>query len=170
MNWIGLIAALLVAVLIQTTICPLADLPVVDVDLLLVLALVYGLVAPAQDARLAAFIIGFAVDLTTESALGLRAFGFGLTGLLITQLREITNQRIWWTRLLAGLLAAAPGQLLIVLHLRYIQGIELGNWWSLVFHAIVVAATAALLAALGTAVLRLGQPPHSQRRAAWKRP
>ena len=159
MSWVGLLAAVIVTLLMQTTVCRMGDLPLVDLDLMLVLALVYGLLAPVNDARLAGWIIGLATDLMTEGPIGIYALALGLTALLVTLLRETMNRRLWWVRLLIGLLAAVPGQLLVLLHLRFIQGAQVGAWWEMLWSAVILSAAAALLAALITSLPRLA-PRH----------
>lgn len=161
MSWVGLVAALVVTVLLQTTVCRLGDLPLIDLDLMLVLALLYGLMARVHDARIAAWIIGFVCDLTTEGTLGVHALAFGLTGLFLTQMREVANQRLWWGRALVAFLAAVPGQLLVPLHLRFVQGggTNVGSMWQIFGSAVLISAVAAFLAALVTLL-----PPLAPRR------
>ena len=152
MRWAGLVAVLVVTLIAQTTVARAADLPVLETDLLLVLALLYGLLAATVEARLAAWIIGFAADVMTEGAIGLHALAFGLTGLLLTWLRHIVNRQVWWGRLLMCFAAALPGQLLIVAHLHFLQGAQLGSWWDMVSSALRVALSAALFATLLTLI------------------
>ena len=169
MNWLGLLAALIVALLLQTTVARMGDLPLIDLDLLLVLTLIYGLLAPLHEARLSAWIIGFAADLMTEGPIGVHAFAFGLVGLLLTQMREVINKRLWWGRLLICFLAALSGELLIVFHLRLIQGGQLGTWWHMLASAFSVAMTAALAAALLTLIPSLAPRRYVSQRVPWAR-
>ena len=164
MSWAGLAAAVVVAVLLQTTVCQMGDLPLIDVDLLLTLALVYGLVASADQARIAGWIIGFAYDLTSEGPLGIHAFALGLTALLLTLMRTGVNRNLWRVRLLVCCAAALPGQLLVPLHLRFVQGGNMGSLWQIGLSAVMVSVTAAVLAALIT-----GFPPLSQRQRPVRR-
>ncbi|MFH1747563.1 MAG: rod shape-determining protein MreD [Planctomycetota bacterium] len=171
MNWMGLLAALVVTVLLQTTVCRLEDIPLIDVDLMLVLALLYGLLAPVNDARIAAWLIGLTCDLTTDGPVGVHALALGLTGLFITQMREVVNQRIWWARALIAFLAALPGQLLIPLHLRYMQnaGANVGSLWAIIISAILISLTAALLLALLTRMPLLSPRRHGVHHLSWGR-
>ena len=164
MSWAGLAAAVVVAVLLQTTVCQMGELPLVDVDLLLTLALVYGLLAPVQHARIAGWIIGFAYDLTTEGPLGIHALALGLTALLLTLMRESVNRSLWRVRLLICFAAAVPGQLLVPLHLRFVQGANAGAGWQIALSAVMLSLTAAVLAALIT-----GIPPLAPRKRAIRR-
>jgi rod shape-determining protein MreD len=151
MNWMVLAASLIVTLVVQTTIGRLLNFSAISLDLLLVLVMIYALVAPAYDARLAGWIIGFAVDVTTEGALGVHAFAFGLTALFITQLREGVNRQLLWGRLLVTCLGALPGQFLVYLHLRFIQpGAENYTWGGMLGGALLFALTAAVVATLIT--------------------
>jgi rod shape-determining protein MreD len=168
-NWLAFVAVLLVTLLLQTTVCPLGDLPLIDVDLLLALTLIYGFAAPSADARLAGWIIGCAYDLMTEGPLGLHAFALGLTGLFLTQIRDTFNHHLWWVRLLVGFAAALPGELLIPLHIRFIQGGQITGAWTVVGSAVALAAPAALIAALVTRWLPMAPRRLPHRRASWSR-
>ena len=124
-------------------------------DAFLVLALLCGLLAPTHDARLAAWITGLAQDLGSADALGIHAFTLGLTGLLLTWLREIGNVGVWWVRGLAAFLAAWPGQLVYLLHLHYWAGNAAASLWGLVVTATLSSLVAAILATLISALPRL---------------
>ncbi len=150
MNWIGFVALLVVGLLMQTTVNRLLGLTHIHVDLLLVLALVYALLASTPAARLAALFCGLAVDLMTEGSFGIHAFAFGLTGLLLTKLRESANRQLWLVRFLISFVAALAGQLLILLHLRFIQSGYVASWRGEVMLSVLLSAEAAALAALIT--------------------
>jgi rod shape-determining protein MreD len=122
-------------------------------DLYLVLAIVCGLAAPTYDARIAAWIVGLAQDLGSRGPLGLHAFVLGLTGLLLTQLRERTFRQPWWVRWLLGSLASFPGQVLLILHLRFYDYARIPSWWGALGGALSTAVVNALLAALVLAIL-----------------
>jgi len=151
-SWTRLLIALLVVIVVQTTVCALVRVPRMPVDLPLVLALVYAIIAPAADARLAGLLIGFAVDLTTDGPVGVCAFAFGLTGLIATRLRGVLNSYFWLGRLSIGLLSALPGQLLILFHLRYIQGARmpasLGAVGGVIWTCLVASAICTFITAL----------------------
>lgn len=147
MPWGWFSIALLVTYVLQTAAVPYVG--VTALDLLLVLALLCGLVAPAQEARLAAWITGFVQDIGTApgSPLGLHALAFGLAVLGLTYLREWVNRHVWWVRWLIAFLVAWPTQFLVHLHTRFLQGADL-PWSRMVLEALVTALLAALLAAL----------------------
>jgi rod shape-determining protein MreD len=164
MNWTRLLAVLLVAVLLQATVGRLVDLPLIDLDLLLVVVLVCGLSAPASDARLAALLIGFAADLLSGGPMGVNTFAFGVTGLLVTKLREVINRHAWLGRLVIAFLAALAGEAILVLHLCYLQGVDLGGFTKGLLAAGSIAAPAATAAALLTLLPALAP---RRRRLAW---
>lgn len=142
MAWGWFTLALVLTFLLQTTVAPFC-LP--DwLDLMVVLALVVGLTAPAGDARLAGWLVGFSQDLDSGGPLGLHALLLGLAVLGLTHLRELINLHLWWGRWLIALLVTLPLQLLLQLHLR-LPG---GDWVRIGVEALSSAAVAALLAAL----------------------
>ncbi len=146
MAWGGFAIALLLAYLLQTGVAAVVDLPFFDA--FLILALLCGLIAPTYDGRIAAWITGLAQDLGSVDALGIHAFTLGLTGLLLTHLREIGNVGIWWMRGLAAFLAAWPGQLIYLMHLHYWAGHGSASLWSLIVTATMTSLLAAVLAML----------------------
>ncbi|MBP7744579.1 MAG: rod shape-determining protein MreD [Phycisphaerae bacterium] len=145
MSWRLFIVALLVTYVVQTAI--LKHFAPEWLNLLLVLALVVGLSAPAIDARLAAWIVGFAVDAGTDGPLGLNALALGLAVLGLTYLREMVNRELWWVRWLAAFLVAMPAQLFVRLYEHYADDTALG-WLQLIGQALATSLVAALLAAL----------------------
>ena len=147
MAWGGFAIALLLAYLVQVGIA--AVLPIQHFDAFLVLALLCGLVGPTHEARLAAWLTGLAQDLGSADALGIHAFTLGLSGLLLTWIREIGNVGVWWVRGLAALAAAWPGQVLYLLHLHYYSSRSDGvSVWSLLLTAACTSLVAAFLATL----------------------
>ena len=159
MAWGGFTIALLLAYLLQTGVAALLSVPYFDA--FLVLALLCGLLAPTHDARIAAWIVGLAQDLGSVDALGIHAFTLGLTGLLLTKLREVGNVRVWWVRGLAAGLAAWPGQMIYLLHLHYWAGPGSASFWNLVAAATLTSLVAA---ALATLINALPGVMHRQRR------
>lgn len=159
MAWGGFAIALLLAYLLQTGVAAPLDVPYFDA--FLVLVLLCGLLAPTHDARIAAWIVGLAYDLGSVDALGIHAFTLGLTGLLLTKLREVGNVRVWWVRGLAAALAAWPGQMIYLLHLHYWAGRGSASFWGLVAEATVTSLVAA---ALATLINALPGVVHRQRR------
>ena len=120
MVWSGYAIALFIVYVVQAAVVSLLGLE--HVDLFLVLAITYGLMAPTYDARLAAWLAGLVQDLGTADPLGIHAFILGMTGLFVTHLREIGNADVWWMRLLIVFLAAWPAYLLYILYLHFWVG------------------------------------------------
>ena len=114
MTWPFFLFALVVAVLLQTTLVRLA--PSGMLDLPLFLALAAGLLMPTYDARLAAWTAGLAQSLETLGPLGPHAFALGLAGWALTRLREGVNLRVWWGRFAITFLAGFSGLALLRLY------------------------------------------------------
>lgn len=170
MSWFGFAVALLVTLLAQTTLHWADWVPPFGLDLMLALCLAVALVAPVHEARLAGWIVGLAVDLmTADGPLGPHAFAFGLTAWLITHLRETLNRYVWWGRLLIAAGAALPGQALLLVHLHAIQGGHIRSLGSAVGALILLSATAALLAAIVTALPRFTVRRRGYQAAGWRR-
>lgn len=109
MRWGTFLAILFAAYLLQ------ALLPIRPeyLPLLLALAIVCGLNAPTDDARIAAWLCGLMLDLTGEPHLiGVNSLSLGLTGLILTWLRETGLSAGPPARFIMAILAAWPGQIL----------------------------------------------------------
>lgn len=145
MPWGSFSVALLIVYLVQTAI--LGPFALGWLDLLLALALVGGLHAPATEARLAGWITGLAQDVGTDGPLGIHALALGLAVVLLTSLRELVNRELWWVRWLVGFLVAVPAQLLVQIHDRYLQHAQI-TWPHMLGQALLTALAAALVAAL----------------------
>jgi rod shape-determining protein MreD len=111
MRWTLFFILLVLAYVAQTALLPQLALP--WLDLLLATALVCGLAAPAVDARLAGWIVGFAKDIDTDMPIGLHAFVLGLAVLALTHLRELVNLNLWWVRWLVGFVVAFPAEVFV---------------------------------------------------------
>ncbi len=162
MRWTLFIFALLIVFLVQTTALRFIGWPALD--LLLALALICGLAAPAPDARLAGFFVGFAQDLDASGPVGLHALALGLAALLLTWLREVVNLQVWWVRWLISFLAGFPAVLLVRLHQRFAQGAAF-TWLEMLGSAALTAAVAAVLA-----TIVLGLPTALKHRRRRRRP
>lgn len=162
MAWGGFALALLLAYLVQVGVATPLDVP--GFDAFLLVAVLCGLLAPTHDARIAAWITGLAQDLGSADALGIHAFTLGLTGLLLTWLREVGNVGVWWVRGLAVFLAAWPGQLIYLLHL-HLGGNAAASLWNLVGPAALTSLVAAVLATAIDVLPRLLR--HRGRRRRW---
>jgi len=153
MSWGLFTLALLSVYVVQTA--GLSHLAPPWLDLLLAMALVCGLAAPAQEARLAGWIVGLAQDFRADSPspIGLHALALGLAILALTHLRPFVNRELWWVRWLISFAVAFPAQFLVQFHFRFWQHASL-SWGQILTGALVPAAVASLLAALLLAVPR----------------
>ncbi|MBU0639956.1 MAG: hypothetical protein KKB50_13895 [Planctomycetes bacterium] len=179
MRW-GLFAvALLVTYLLQTAVVghfgvPRAGFPVLD--LFLVLGLTCGFarargevhaspgLASIHDARIAAWITGFAQDLASVGPLGIHAVALGLTAFIVTKLRVVVNERLRRVRLVVGFAAAVPAQVLLVVQQRTWSGAAaleratpVDPLWVALTSALLTALLAAAIAALITGALGLSR-------------
>lgn len=157
MPWGLFVLALVVTLVLQTSVLPFCTPP--ELDLMLALALVCGLAAPPVDARLAGCLVGFAQDIDTAGPFGLHALALGMTITLLTVLREWVNRYLWWARWVIAFVAALPAQ--IALHLYLHSG--RAEWLRGLWEAVATATVAALLAALLT-----GLPTWVRRRRRWR--
>jgi cell shape-determining protein MreD len=162
MAWGGFAVALILAYLVQTGLAAVVNLAWFDAFLLV--ALLCGLLAPVHDARIAAWITGLVYDLGSADVLGIHACTLGLTALLLTRLREVGNIGVWWVRLLAGFLAAWPGQLVYLLHLHYWAGHGAASLGGLIAHAALTGLVAAVIATALSFLPRLFQRRRRRRR------
>jgi rod shape-determining protein MreD len=145
MAWGLFLLALILTFLLQTTVTRF--LGAEWLDLLLTLALLCGLAAPPVEGRLAAWFTGLARDVGTDAPFGLHAFMLGLAVLVLTQLREMVNQQLWWVRWLIAFLVAFPTQLLLRMHQRFLQG-DHQSWFQMIGRSFATAIVAGLLVAV----------------------
>lgn len=95
MRWIGFLILLYVATVFQTTIAPFIEIHGVRPDVLVIVAVYYGLMAQRYDALIAAWCVGMMVDLTSlgfhsYSNVGVCAIGYSIAIMMIVGLREYT--------------------------------------------------------------------------------
>lgn len=152
MPWFVFALVLLAVLVIQTG--ALAILGVGWLDLFLVLAIIWSLLAPVHDARLACWTAGLVQDLASSGPLGVNAFSLGLAGIIATGLRRGLNIHAWWGRALVAFLAGWPAALLPLLHARYWEGRVTGPAWAIPGQAAGVALSAAILATVITSLPR----------------
>lgn len=146
MAWSGFIVALVLAYLLQSF--AEALFPGTYFDAYLLLALLCGFVAPADDARIGGWIVGLTKDLASADPLGIHALTLGLATLLVTGLREAININAAWVRVLAAFIAAVPARFVYLLHAQYWVGTSDESLVALLTHAALSAAIAAVLVAV----------------------
>ncbi len=153
MNWTRFGLALLAVYVAQTVVVPL--LPLGALDLFTVLVLLCGMLAPVQEARLASWITGLAQDIGSVDPLGIHAFCQGLTGWVLTRLRDLFNVDIWWPRGVGAFLAAFVGQ--FAYHLFRAVWMKDGGlgWLAMFAHAGLTALLASAVMVALTSTPRL---------------
>lgn len=121
MRWGWFAAAVVIVLILQKTL--LWALSWSSLDLFLALALFVGLNASGPQARIAAWLCGFAQDLAGEpQMLGIHSLVLGLTGFLLVWMRDSGAGQANWTRLIAAQFSAWAGQFVYLL--------LLGNWFA----------------------------------------
>jgi rod shape-determining protein MreD len=117
MPWVNFFILLVAVLLTQTGVVSLLGWRSLDVFLIATLAC--GLWLPRGDARLRCWILGLAQDLASADTLGIHACALGLTGLLLTAMREWVNMNALTPRFVMLFLAAFAGQALYHAHLLF---------------------------------------------------
>ena len=143
MPWGGLALAIVLAYVVQASLAWLFGPTSFDPFLLLTLCV--ALFRTNHDARMSGWVIGLAQDLGSADPLDVHAFVLGLTAVFVTQLRQVLNANLWWSRGAILLAAAFPAQLIQVLFLRVRLGWE-DSLVSLTWQAFVLSMVATLLA------------------------
>jgi rod shape-determining protein MreD len=88
MRWLPFVILGYSGIVLQTTLAQRLEINHIRPDLMLIIALHYALQASSPEAMIAAWLLGFAVDLTGQGQLGVFAFAYGLLALLVVQFRE----------------------------------------------------------------------------------
>ncbi len=114
MRWLPFIILAYIGIVLQTTVAQRLEINHVRPDFVLIIALYYALSATSPDALIAAWLLGFTVDLCGQGQLGVFALGYGLMALLVVQFRDsmfrdhpltslfVTLICTWLVHLLAG--------------------------------------------------------------------
>jgi len=90
MRWVSFAILVAVVLVLQTTLVPRLSIRGIFPDLLLIVALYYALQAPEAPAMLAGWICGLMMDLSAGGRVGVLAFAFGLVGVLVVKIRDLT--------------------------------------------------------------------------------
>lgn len=142
MRWGTFVTILFAAYLLQA----LAPISPEHLPLLLALAIVCGLNAPTADARIAAWLCGFMLDLTGgPTSIGVNSLALGLTGLILTWLRESGLFGSGPARFLIAVAAAWPGQIIYDV-LTFSSAPGGYSIWRGVMSTLLTSAMAALIA------------------------
>ncbi len=115
MRWISFVILACIGIVLQTTVAHRLQINNVSPDLMLIITVHYALHAISPDAMIAAWLLGFSIDLYGSGRLGVFAFGFGVVAALIVQLRDsmfrdhpltslfVTLTCAWAVHLMAGI-------------------------------------------------------------------
>ncbi|MEE8168916.1 MAG: rod shape-determining protein MreD [Phycisphaerae bacterium] len=127
MRWALFAVVLYVVVVVQTALVPFIEVQSVRPDLLVLLAVYLALAAPTAEALLAGWIIGFAVDLNSlsfapASNVGAFALVYGMTVLVIVQLRRFTFRDHGVTYFMSVFAAALAIHAAVNAHTLYVTG------------------------------------------------
>jgi len=122
MSWIAFGILLYLVTVVQTALVPFLAVQGVRPDLMIILAVFYALSARSADALIACWIIGLAMDLTSQSYsaaanVGVSALTLGLVSLLPVALRDLTFRDSAVTQLLFTFLVKLLAACLVGLHL-----------------------------------------------------
>ncbi len=165
MHWIAFTILVYVVTVLQTTLAPFIAVHTIRPDLIVIVAVHYALLARNNDALIACWLIGLAIDLTGLSYshsgyanVGINAFCLGLLAMLIVKTRELTFRESALTQLAVTFLVKLSLGVLVGIHMLYAldQLDRLGDILTTSFWAAVY--TAALAPYLNWALRRLRAP------------
>lgn len=89
MRWLTFAVCAVGVLTLQTTLAGLLSVGPVRPDWVFVLVVFFALYCPRNEAFLAAWLLGFGVDLLSIERLGLMAITYGITAILINAVREV---------------------------------------------------------------------------------
>ncbi len=149
MRWISFVILLLFVTVLQASVAPFLAVHTIRPDLMIILAVHYALAARTNDAVLAAYFVGLAIDLTSlgfagDANVGLHALSFGLIAFAIVKLRDLTFRESVVTQFLFTFAAKLLLSLMTGIYLSCV--LDLGSGWReiLVTGAYTAAYTAVL--------------------------
>lgn len=150
MRWMPFAILLYLTTALQVSLSPFFAVHGISFDLMVILAVHYALLARAGDAQIACWIIGFAADLTSlnyqnHSNIGIHAIAFGLLGLAIVNLRELTFRDSVVTQLLLTFVGKLLVATIVSLHMVYVLGewSRLGQLFLMGFYSAIYTALVA---------------------------
>jgi len=123
MNWVGFAVLVFLATVLQTSVAPFLAVHTIRPDLMVIVAVFFGLYARPADAMLGCWIIGLVIDLCSLSHpgranVGLHALTLGLLGLFMVKTRGVTFREgmishLIYTFIVSFLLTMALGLYLV---------------------------------------------------------
>jgi rod shape-determining protein MreD len=162
-HWIAFAIVLYGVIAVQASLAPLMAVHSIRPDLPVVAAVYFGLTAKPQDAVVAGWLIGLAIDLSSVgyaeySNVGVHALFLGLIVWLMVKARELALRESIWTILFSTFFAKMSLSLLVGLHMTYVLdgGVR---YWDVVSVGFYAATYTALVAPYGHWMLhRLRRP------------
>ena len=148
MKWISFTIIAALTILCQTTIVPRMEIQSIWPDWMFILAVHYALWGRWPDVAIAAWILGFIVDLYSADRIGLHAFTYGAAAWGIVRLRQVVFRDHALTHVLMTFVFALAVQVLIGFYRWWSMpaGTSVFSfWWPAVFTAIYTAAWAPYL-------------------------
>ena len=140
------------ALLLQTTVLPLAAIGRATPDLLLIMCVYLGLHQHSVGGALGAFSLGYLQDAVSGSVAGLNAFGMCLVFTVV----YLTSRRLWVDNTISKIavvfLASVLKTIAILLLVAVFMSIE-GLWRTMLSYLLIEAVLAALLSPAVFAVL-----------------
>lgn len=124
MHWVAFTIVLYITTALQATVAPMLAVHGVRPDLMSILAAFYALVARREDALIACWFIGLAIDLTgigfvRHSGVGPSSLAMGLMCLAVISVRDLTFRESVVTQLVTSFLISLGFAILAGLYLSY---------------------------------------------------
>jgi rod shape-determining protein MreD len=149
---ISFVTIALIALLLQTTVLPLAAIGRATPDLLLIICVYLGLHQHSVAGAFGAFVLGYLQDTFSGSVIGLNAFGMCLVFILV----YLTSRRLWVdnaiSKVVLVFLASVLKTLAILAAAAVFMSIE-GLWKKMLGYLVTEAILAAILSPAVFAIL-----------------
>jgi len=147
MRWVSFAILAYLAVSVQEALVPQMPWAILEPNAVVVLGLFYSLYGVAGEALLACWILGFLVDLSSLSNVGVNAFGMGFCALAVVGVRAVLFKDHITTQAVLAFLWTLLLQILNGMVLWYGNESEVVGWWETgyVWRALATAAAAPLL-------------------------
>ncbi len=146
----GMIAV--VALLLQTTVLPLAAIGRATPDLLLIICVYLGLHQHSVPGAFGAFVLGYLQDTFSGSVVGLNAFGMCLVFITV----YLTSRRLWVdnavSKIVVVFLASVLKTMALLALAAFFMSVD-GLWQTILGYLFIEAVLAALLSPAVFAVL-----------------
>ncbi len=146
MRWLSFAVLAWVAIVLQTTLVPRLPFGNIRPDLLYIIAVHYSLHAVSPDAMIAAWLLGFTMDICGPGTIGVFAFSYGLTSLIIVRLRDsmFRDHPLTWT--LVTLVSSWLVYLIVGVHFLLTHPTAQRGIADVLTHSILTAAITAFFA------------------------